>query len=83
MNPQDRRFAAIADTVSKFLGDDHAIRSDVTRQQVFDAIRPLGSLGRTGRWINTIGTWECMILDAGNDLNWALLQGSTFAVHAA
>lgn len=80
---ETRRHANIRSTVAAQLDTNHLVRSDATRDDVAVAIRALTDLGRTGRWINAIDTWACMVLDEDNDLHWALLQGSVGATHAA
>lgn len=81
--PHDRRFAAIDATVSQFLNDEYQLRADVARETVAAAIRPLADLGRSNHWFNAVRTWESMVLDTEFQLGWALLEGSTRAVHAA
>lgn len=82
-NAETRRYEAIRATVAQYLDASQTLRIDATRDAIAGSIRALSSLGRTGRWTNAIGTWECIVRDEDNALEWALFQGSTWATHAA
>lgn len=77
------RSAAIGALVDTFLDDKHKLRQNVDRQDVAAAIADLEPLGRSSRWSNTLRQWQGMVTDYTNPMDWALLQGQVFALHAA
>lgn len=84
MNAQNRRYAAVRATVERFLDNGFGeLASDVTRTDLVTAVDELVDLGRTDRWRDTVNAWADMIRDETTDPRWALVEGSTRAIHAA
>jgi hypothetical protein len=79
----DTRAAAVGALVDQFLDEKHKLRQDVDRSDIAKAIADLAPMGRTARWANTLEQWQGMVADYANPMDWALLQGQVFALHAA
>lgn len=74
----DRRYAAIKAVVDAHLVDGEPVG---TPDEIAKAIEALAPLGRTERWQATVAWWAKAV--RGDDLRWALLQGSINAGYAA
>lgn len=69
------------------------VRPEISVGKLVKAIRDLRSLGRTRRWDLVLTRWENMVLECDEHdahsnewnriLHWAIIQGSTYAFHAA
>lgn len=74
----DRRYAAIRAIVDAHLVDGEPVG---TPDEIAKAIEALATLGRTERWQATVAWWAEAV--RGDDLRWALVQGSISAGQAA
>lgn len=83
MTATERRTAAIADIIARFLNEKHMLRQDIARTDITAAIQALKPLGRTARWTDALNGWAAMVDQHPLDMDWALLQGQIFALHAA
>ena len=81
-NTQNRT-DAVAGLVKGFLNDKHMLRQDVARADIVTAINALRPMGRTQRWSDALESWAGMVDESPLNMNWALLQGQVYALHAA
>lgn len=79
----ETRSAAVGQMVRTFLNEKHMLRQDVSRADIVAAIQDLRPLGRTARWAETLERWAGMVEEHPLNMDWALLQGQVFALHAA
>lgn len=93
---QARRFAAMQEISQTFLPESNRYMPlpGTTGEAVAKEIEELASLGRTERWKEAIAQWADMVRKAddpnletplGRDsyLQWAIVQGSTYANYAS
>lgn len=83
-NATDRRYAGIKAVSNETVTTDVATGNTFhgTREEIAGRIRSLAKLGRTERWTATVENWASMV-ENEDSLEWAFLQGSIWAGHAA
>jgi hypothetical protein len=83
--PSERRFDAIREISLRFLDatQEYEVRAGTTRVEVAAAIEDLRPLGRSDRWDAALDKWRAWVLDEEVSLRWSIVEGSTWAGHAA
>jgi hypothetical protein len=92
-NASDRRYAGIKAVNEAVIRTDREVTEEgfttahnvflMTREEAATAIRELAKLGRTERWTNSVEAWAAMVEDIENPFEWAFIQYSVYACHAA